>query len=156
MTSETSKTQSEAEELAALFPEPLDFPIGKGGMKILLTPMDLATCAKFTQRARPIFEAFRSSKAPVDNFDEFMEVALPEVLTVCAENPDVLMDAISIACHRTPEFVGKLPPGVVLALAGAIFKVNSDFFIQTAGNLASGVLEIMQEKASRASVGQTH
>ena len=152
MTTQQMTAQEEADELAKLFPEPVPFPIGSK-LVIQIPTMDAAECAKFTRLARPLFEAFRNHQSA--NLDEFATVTLPEIVAEVAEKPESLFGALAVALRRSPEFVGALPPGYILALAVAVFKANIDFFAQTPGNLAAGVMAMVQEKASD-SAGLTH
>lgn len=146
-TKETPLT--EEEELAALFPEPFPFTIGK--LTLPLMPMDLAACMRFAVKARPIIDQLMRSGSI-----EVTEKMFPALAAAVADHPTEAIAAMSIATGRSTEFIGKLPPLAAGALVMAIFRVNADFFAQSVGTLAIDALLMGREKSGTDGVGLTH
>lgn len=153
---------TEEEELAILFPEPVECRIGTKDperfliLKIL--PMDLDTCIRFGNVARPIVvQLIRAQAASAGGGGEFVEKMLPDLLAAAAEHRVEFLDALALATGRDRAFIGKLPWTAALALLPVIFTVNADFFVQSVGNLVPGVLAMVQDKAGAIDgAGRTH
>lgn len=149
MTTEEKPPLTEDEELALLFPEPVELMVGK--ITIRIEPMDLATCSRFAQKARPILKQVLGPLA----IGADINVMIPTLVLAAAEFPDEWIAALAIAAKKSPFFIGRLPPSFAPLLVQTIFKVNIDFFAQSVGDLASGALAMRQEKAGDGA-GLTH
>jgi len=145
---------TEEQELAVLFPEPVEFKVGK--IVILVGPMDTAACAHFAHKARPIIRAALDSGATFGNSDGGLTNILGAIVVAAMDYPTELLDALSIATGRPAEFLGKLPPSATTSLARLVFQVNADFFAQSAELLGSGAPAIIPENAAISGAGQTH
>lgn len=140
-------TLTEEEELAILFPEPTPFKIG--GITLSILPMDTATCARFSNKARPIIKQMMPG-GPLT-----MEKMLAGLALAIADYPDEMIQALAIATGRAPEFIGKLPPTVTGALVMTIFSVNADFFSRGVGSLVSDAQAMLSGKTGDGA-GLTH
>lgn len=146
---------TEEQELAILFPEPIDFTIGK--VVIPVAPMDTIACARFAARARPIIRTALDSGQAFATDDAGLENVLAAIIVAAMDYPTELLDALAIATGRPADFLGKLPPSATASLARLVFQVNADFFVQSAGLLGSGALATEPAKAAPApGAGQTH
>lgn len=152
MTAEEKPPLTDDEEIAILFPQPIELKIGSGGLKFAVLPMDTRTCMKFIQKARPVFKKAEelAGGAKQDGESQFKNI-----IAAAADHQDEFFDALSIATGRTAELIGKLPPGASTALAYLVWQANIDFFVQNVGNLAFGVLATLQGKTGDGA-GLTH
>jgi hypothetical protein len=150
----TDKAIQTDEELDTLFPEPIAVPIG-GGKMLDVPAMDLATCIRFGKKARPIIEPIIMVGAAGGNLT--LHSILLAFWPALIQAPDELLpEALAIALGKTPEFVGKLPPGALWPVINAIVSVNSDFFYQSVGSLVSGAQEKTNGNPAADGAGLTH
>lgn len=162
MMSEKQIPLTEEEELAILFPAPVECRIGtKDPEKFLvlhILPMDLDTCIRFGNAARPIVARLVQAQIGGGSFGgDMLDKMLPDLLAAASEHRVEFLDALALATGRSREFIGKLPWTAALSLLPIIFTVNADFFVQSVGNLVPGVKAMVEEKTgASAGVGRTH
>ena len=137
------KQLTEEEELAILFPEPVDFKAGR--LTIPLLPMDTITCARFAAKARPIIKLALTAQT------DFVSA----ILVAALDYPDEAVAALSIATGKSAEFIGRLPPALAGELARKVFDINQDFFGQSAALPGSGAQAKSPDPAADG-VGLTH
>lgn len=145
------KRLTEEEEIAALFPQPVEMRVG-ATLRIYVKTLDTESCFALMHKARPIFKRFVELEVAADSPD----ARFKRLMLVAEEFPDELFEALAIVTERPAEFLRKLPFGVATAIAYIAWELNVDFFVQTVGALASGVLEMVREKAAADGAGQTH
>lgn len=139
------------DELAKLFPEPLAVPIG-GGVTLHVPAMDLATCIRFSKKARPIIEPLIMAGKQVS-----LDSTLASLWPALVNSPDNLLpEVLAIALGKTPELIGRLPPGALWPLMSAVVVVNLDFFARSVGSLVSGAQEKTTENPAADGAGLTH
>lgn len=126
---------TEEEELAILFPEPVNFKLG--AIVIPVSPMNTVACARFAAKARPIIKGALASGANFAGGPEGLTNVLGAIVVAAMDFPTELLEALAIATGRPVEFLGKLPPAAATALARLVFQVNADFFSQGPGLAAA-------------------
>lgn len=152
---------TEEEELAILFPAPVECRIGtKDPDKFLvlhILPMDLDTCIRFGNAARPIVAKLIQAQAGDRLGGDLIDKMLPDLLAAASEHRVEFLDALALATNRKREFIGKLPWTAALALLPIIFTVNADFFVQSVGSLVPGAQAMAEESPpASAGAGRTH
>lgn len=104
---------TEGQAFAALPPQPLILSLG--GETLEVTPLRIGELPGFARAVKPI-AAHLSTQ--------------PDWMLILAEDGEALIQALAIACRRSPEWLAALSLDEAIQVAEAVFEVNADFFIQ--------------------------
>lgn len=104
----------EAEELAALFPEPRTVTVA--GEAIELRPITVGKLPELTRAVRPMMGAFAGGE--------------PDWMALIEEHGERLIAACAVATGRKREWIAELMPDEFIALCSAVVEVNLDFFVR--------------------------
>lgn len=98
------------EDLATFIPEPRRITVA--GQEFAILPLKMRQLTAFAKAVTPLMPLL-------------MELRYADIVV---NHPDEARAAVAVATGASPEFLDDLYPDDFMALAGAVFEVNLDFF----------------------------
>ena len=133
-----------AQELAdvdTLFPE--GKPVTLGKYTVTLYPMPLRDCVLFLKRLQPVIRRVlslapdKTDKEGDETTMEFLRRLRIAIALSISEHDEDFLQALALGMNRDRDYVGRIPPALVIPLLENIFFLNADFFEQSLIGLAA-------------------